>query len=187
MDYEFGVLGHANESAGKGRVPEPGEGRRCRLGRRMRHSPCPGSGRDWIWIGQNTHIRMEQGTRSRSLTDFEVCGYGKGKGGRGDATICQRTCHAYRIECLGNYDLGTASSLQSSTYGLLGGGELYVRFQEVLRNGRLVQTSPTHWCTSGRPLENISPSFSLLRRCTRPTRRPSHLGFRDISYFCRRG
>jgi len=154
----------------------PGEGRRCRLGSWMRHSP--GSDRDWIWIG--VHIRVGQDTRSL-MKVFGVGGYGRGKGGRRDATICQCPCHAYRIERLGKHDLGTALSIQSSTYRLVRWRRVSVRFQEVLRNRRLVQTSPgVHWHTGGRPLareHDFPPPVSI-----HPTRSAS-LEFGILRYF----
>ena len=142
----------------------------------MRHSPgCDANRPDRCPHSYGTGYEVSGGLRSAWVLEKE-----KGT----PQSICQRTRHASRIERLENYDVGTTLSVPSSAHGLFGGGELSVRFQEVLRNSRLVQTSPMHWHTGGRPLENISPLLLTSRIDT-----SDRLGdlriwdFWDISYF----
>jgi hypothetical protein len=63
--------------------------------------------RDWIWIGQNTHIRTTKHD-TRSLTSLGVSiGMGEGTMAAGTPRSVN-VCMQCSTECSGNYDLGAA-------------------------------------------------------------------------------
>ena len=84
-----------------------------------------------------------------SLTDSGVCGYmGEGKGGRRGRHNLSTFIPGVPNRMLGKLrPYYHVCHSKASTYRLFGGGELSGRFQEVLRNARLVQTSLMHWHT----------------------------------------